>query len=128
MPERHDGSWSGGGPNDPIEMVTKVWEDLRRQYGGRRPGRFSPWLIVAIALALYALSGIYIVAPDERGVVLRFGRVVREADPGPGYHLPWPIEQVLKPIGHADPQGGVRLPHGRMSGRRPAIATRTSRR
>lgn len=97
MPERHDGSWSGGGPNDPIEMVTKVLEDLRRQYGGRRPGRFSPWLIVAIALVLYALSGIFIVAPDERGVVLRFGRVVREADPGPGYHLPWPVEEVLKP-------------------------------
>ena len=46
---------------------------------------------------LYVLSGIFIVAPDERGVVLRFGRVVREADPGPGYHLPWPIEEVLKP-------------------------------
>jgi regulator of protease activity HflC (stomatin/prohibitin superfamily) len=29
--------------------------------------------------------------------VLRFGRVVREADPGPGYHLPWPFEQVVKP-------------------------------
>jgi membrane protease subunit HflK len=97
MPERHQGPWSGGGPEDPIEMITKVWEDLRRRFGGGRQGRFSPWLIVAIALALYALSGIFIVAPDERGVVLRFGRVVREADPGPGYHLPWPVEQVLKP-------------------------------
>src|SRR6185369_2120545 len=58
---------------------------------------FSPWLIVLIALGLYGLSGIYIVAPDERGIVLRFGRVVREADPGPGYHLPWPFEQVMKP-------------------------------
>ena len=29
--------------------------------------------------------------------MLRFGRVVREADPGPGYHLPWPFEQVIKP-------------------------------
>ncbi|MFQ5668719.1 MAG: FtsH protease activity modulator HflK, partial [Candidatus Binatia bacterium] len=33
----------------------------------------------------------------ERGIVLRFGRVVREAGPGPGYHLPWPVETVLKP-------------------------------
>jgi membrane protease subunit HflK len=97
MPERHDGPWSGGGPTDPIEVVTKVWEDLRRQFGGGRQSRFSPWLIVTIALTLYALSGIFIIAPDERGVVLRFGRVVREADPGPGYHLPWPVEQVLKP-------------------------------
>jgi len=46
---------------------------------------------------VYAATGIYIVAPDERGIVLRFGRVVREADPGPGYHLPWPIEEVIKP-------------------------------
>jgi len=97
MPERPGGSWPGGGPEDPLEVVSKVWEDLRRRFGGTRRGRFSPWLIVAIALPLYALSGIFIVAPDERGVVLRFGRVVREADPGPGYHLPWPVEQVLKP-------------------------------
>ena len=48
-------------------------------------------------LLVYALSGVYIVAPDERGIVLRFGRVVREADPGPGYHLPWPVERVIKP-------------------------------
>ena len=97
MPERPGGSWPGGGPEDPLEVVSKAWEDLRRRFGGTRRGRFSPWLIVAIALPLYALSGIFIVAPDERGVVLRFGRVVREADPGPGYHLPWPVEQVLKP-------------------------------
>src|SRR5262249_33496206 len=34
---------------------------------------------------------------DQRGVVLRFGKVVRETDPGPHYHLPWPIERVLRP-------------------------------
>ncbi|MBI4514220.1 MAG: FtsH protease activity modulator HflK [Deltaproteobacteria bacterium] len=97
MAQRHDGSWSGGGPDDPLEMVTQAWEDFRRRFAGGGRGRFNPWLIVAIALLLYALSGVFIVAPDERGVVLRFGRVVREADPGPGYHLPWPIETVLKP-------------------------------
>src|SRR5262249_56459461 len=43
------------------------------------------------------LSGIYIVAPDQRGVVLRFGRMVGDTDPGPHYHLPWPIEQVMRP-------------------------------
>jgi membrane protease subunit HflK len=57
----------------------------------------SPWLLLGLALVAWLLSGIYIVAPDQRGVVLRFGRVVRETDPGPHYRLPWPIERVLRP-------------------------------
>jgi len=55
------------------------------------------WLVVPIVLLLYAGSGIYIVAPDQRGVVLRFGRIVREAEPGPHYRLPWPFEEVFRP-------------------------------
>jgi len=77
--------------------LQKLFERLRGAFGSHGPARFSPWLIVAIVLLVYGLTGIYIVAPDERGIVLRFGRVVREADPGPGYHLPWPFEQVIKP-------------------------------
>jgi modulator of FtsH protease HflK len=98
MPERLP-RWPNGNPNDPVEMIDKVWDELRSRFGGggKGPGRFSPWWLVVIALLLYALTGIYIVAPDERAVVLRFGRVVREAEPGPGYHLPWPIEEVFKP-------------------------------
>jgi membrane protease subunit HflK len=65
---------------------------------GATPRRsLSPWPFVVIGLVLYLGSGFYIVAPDQRGVVLRFGQVVREAGPGPGYHLPWPFEEVLKP-------------------------------
>ena len=26
-----------------------------------------------------------------------FGEAVREVGPGPGWHMPWPVEQVLKP-------------------------------
>jgi len=76
-----------------------MWNQLRRRYEGG-DGTFqlpSPWPILAIGLVVYALTGIYIVAPDERAVVLRFGAVVREQGPGPGYHIPWPIEEVYKP-------------------------------
>jgi membrane protease subunit HflK len=52
---------------------------------------------VAAVLLLYAATGIYVVAPDQRGIVLRFGRAVREAEPGPHYRLPWPFETVLRP-------------------------------
>lgn len=58
--------------------------------------RVSPWAILPILLALYLLTGIYIVAPDERAVVLRFGKAVRETGPGPSYRVPWPVEDVIK--------------------------------
>jgi membrane protease subunit HflK len=57
--------------------------------------KFRWWLLVVVAV--WILSGIYIVQPDESGVVLRFGRYVRTEAPGPHIHLPYPIEQVFKP-------------------------------
>ena len=79
-----------------VEILRYAQDDRHRTAFGRRaakrgPSRVSPWLIVVVILVVYAGTGIYIVAPDERGIVLRFGQVVREADPGPGYHLPWPF-------------------------------------
>ncbi len=53
-------------------------------------------LIIPAVVLLWALSGIYIVRPDEQGVVRRFGRAVRVTEPGPHYHLPRPIEKVNK--------------------------------
>lgn len=84
-------------PEDPLKEIQKIFDQVRARFAARGPSRVNPWLIMVIVLLLYAFSGVYIVAPDERGIVLRFGRVVREADPGPGYHLPWPFEQVIKP-------------------------------
>ncbi len=82
---------------DPIADILDLLEKLRARFrrGGR--ARVNPWLIVAIGLLVWAGTGIYIVAPDQRGVVLRFGKIVREADSGPHYHLPWPLEEVLRP-------------------------------
>lgn len=61
--------------------------------------QWLPWLkwAVPFLLILWILSGIYIVGPDEQGVVRRFGKVVRITEPGPHYHLPSPIEKVDKP-------------------------------
>jgi membrane protease subunit HflK len=58
-----------------------------------------PWLklLAPLVLLLWLLSGIYIVRPDEQGVVRRFGKVVRTTEPGPHYRLPSPIEKVDKP-------------------------------
>ncbi|MBI3782047.1 MAG: FtsH protease activity modulator HflK [Deltaproteobacteria bacterium] len=83
--------------DDPFAEIQMVFDKVRGAFTSHKPPRVSPWLVVVVLLLVYALTGIFIVAPDERGIVLRFGRVVREADPGPGYHLPWPFEEVIKP-------------------------------
>lgn len=54
-------------------------------------------IIVAAAILVWLLTGIYIVNPDEQGVVLRFGKYDRTVDPGPHYALPAPFEDVYKP-------------------------------
>jgi membrane protease subunit HflK len=85
---------------DPLADIRKLWEDIKSRLPDGdvpRPRAPHPFWFVTLALVLWAASGIYIVAPDQRGVVLRFGRVVGETGPGPHYHLPWPIEQVLRP-------------------------------
>lgn len=52
---------------------------------------------VLIFIIVWALTGVYVVGPDENGVVRRFGEMVRVASPGLNYHLPWPVEKVDLP-------------------------------
>ena len=80
-----------------MERVTQ-WVDYYKP-GFRFPRQSLLWLKLAvpILLALWFLSGIFIVRPDEQGVVRRFGKVARVTEPGPHYRLPSPIERVDKP-------------------------------
>ncbi|NBC96310.1 MAG: FtsH protease activity modulator HflK [Deinococcus-Thermus bacterium] len=48
-------------------------------------------------LLVWLATGFFRVDPEQRGVVLRFGEYVRTVGPGLHYHLPSPIESVLKP-------------------------------
>ncbi|MCW5891058.1 MAG: FtsH protease activity modulator HflK [bacterium] len=113
MPDRFPGEWPPRRPppgGDPFAELRDLWTQIRARIpggGGGGGGRggvvpsfgfgVNPFLVLALVVAAWLLTGIYIVRPDERGVVLRFGQVVRETEPGPHYHLPWPIEQVLRP-------------------------------
>src|SRR4051812_3680498 len=96
----------GGGPRRPTgpqggpdldQLLNQLRERGNQWFGG--PGGVKPAAIAAVAgvaALLWALSGVYIVQPDEEGVVTTFGAFSRRATPGLRYHLPSPIEQVEK--------------------------------
>ena len=47
-------------------------------------------------MIVWLLTGIYIVDPAERGVVLRFGAFQESTTQGPHWHIPYPVESVYK--------------------------------
>jgi membrane protease subunit HflK len=90
---------SGGGgsrPPDLEEILRRSQDRLRGLLPGNLGSRGIA-LIVLAAVVLWGLSGFFRVEPDELGVVLRFGKFVREVQPGLNYHLPYPIETALTP-------------------------------
>ena len=53
-------------------------------------------LAVFAVLFFWLLSGIYIVKQEESAIVMRFGKYSRTANAGLHYHLPTPIETIVK--------------------------------
>jgi membrane protease subunit HflK len=88
---------SGPRPPDLEEMLRRGQDRLRRFLPGGSMGSRGFVLLALAAIVLWGLSGFFKVEPDELGVVLRFGKVVREVQPGLNYHLPFPIETALTP-------------------------------
>ena len=90
--------WGSGprGPPDFEEFLRRGQDRLRGLMPGILGGRGFVLLALA-AVVLWAFSGFFRVEPDEVGVVLRFGKFVREVQPGLNYHLPYPIETALTP-------------------------------
>lgn len=53
--------------------------------------------ILGVVVVIWLLSGLYIVGPDEVGVVRTFGKYTRQAQPGLNYHFPYPLERAQTP-------------------------------
>lgn len=83
----------GFDPNKPIDIDALKFQlhQFKKKFAPKAK------LVIGLIVALWLLSGIYIVQPDEVGVVKRFGAVSRTTQPGPHYRLPFPIETVLRP-------------------------------
>lgn len=52
--------------------------------------------VVLVAIALWLGSGFFQVGAAERGVLMRFGKLVEVRGEGWGWHFPWPIETLKK--------------------------------
>ena len=91
------GPQPSGSPPDLEELLRRSQDKLRTVLPGGNLGGKGIALIVVAAIAIWGFSGFFRVQPDELGVVLRFGKYVRDARPGLNYHLPYPVESVLTP-------------------------------
>ncbi|WP_295438604.1 FtsH protease activity modulator HflK [uncultured Thiodictyon sp.] len=108
---------SGGdqGPPDLDEVVRKLQEKLGGLFGGNKSGgnggsgggggfnlpggalaARTVAIIVGVLVLAWLATGLYIVAPAERGVVMRFGKYLDTTDPGPHWLIPYPFETVEK--------------------------------
>ncbi|NBC14978.1 MAG: FtsH protease activity modulator HflK [Gammaproteobacteria bacterium] len=100
--------WGGGpnnsGPPDLDEIVRKLQERVSGFLGGGKGGggggggpdisKRTIGIIAAVLLIIWLFTGIYIVDPAERGVVMRFGAYAKTTEPGPHWHIPYPVETV----------------------------------
>ena len=105
----NDPQW-GKRPNQGPPDLDEIWRDFNRKLNGlfgRRGGGSGgddpqgpdakmvgggAGLLLGLIVAVWLASGFYIVYEGQRGLVLRFGKYVETTQPGPRWHLPYPLE------------------------------------
>lgn len=109
----NDPQWGKrSGPSSGPPDLDEIWRNVNRRMNdlfGRKGepqeggdgGRPNAWLplggagmLVALILVIWLASGFYIVDEGRRGVVTRFGKYTETTQPGPRWHLPFPVETV----------------------------------
>ena len=82
----------GNGPQPPD--IDEILNNLQNKFKIGLPKKGGWIFIIVLALALWFATGIFIVDPEEQGVIKRFGAITDVVGPGPHYHMPLPIETV----------------------------------
>lgn len=110
-PSAGEGPWGDGpkrrrrGEQPAPSNVSSLDEWLTRSRqrlggGGGFPGQPSPslikWVLIAFAGLWIIGTSMHSIAPEEKGVVTRFGRYSHTLDSGIGWTLPAPIDRVQK--------------------------------
>jgi membrane protease subunit HflK len=93
------GPQQGGGaqPPDLEDLLRRSQDKLKTVLpGGSFGGKVGVVVALVVALFLWGISGFFVVQPGELGVVMRFGKYVRDAPAGWGYTWPYPVGAVQK--------------------------------
>jgi membrane protease subunit HflK len=91
--------WQGPPSRGPagIRDFEEVFQRFREQFRFRFKKGAPLWLLLLLAILVAgAYASFYTVAPEETGVVQRFGRYVRTSGPGLHFKLPFGVEAVQK--------------------------------
>ncbi len=105
--DRKKNPWQSNGDQGPPDLDAVV-RDLQRKLGGifgggrRRStdqsegggGGAAMVIFAVVVILLWAASGFYKVDEQERGVVLRFGKLHTLALPGLRWRIPFPVDKV----------------------------------
>ena len=92
-----------GGSN--ISSLDELIARSKQRFGGGGGGSSLPtgpsssmikWAALGVVLLWLVFTTMHRIAPEERGVVTRFGRYSSTLGPGVGFTLPWPVDRVQK--------------------------------
>ena len=110
MSQKQNGAsmaWNDDNNQTPPEL-DEVIKDFKNKFnstfgggssgktGASKAAKGSFKYIFILAFIVWMATGIYIIDPAERGVVLRFGAFQTSTTQGPHWHIPYPVESVYK--------------------------------
>ena len=103
------GNRGNQGPPDLDEVFKNIQKKFGSLFGGKggrssgsgsgigmAGGGFGIAVVIAILLIFWIATGFYKIEAAERGVILQFGKHVETTQSGLHWHLPMPIEKVIK--------------------------------
>lgn len=94
---RTAGRGPGSNGDDPLRAARERFKKKMRGGGSAPASGTTIAFGIVLLFAIWLGTGFYRVEPEENAVILTFGKLTStRSEPGLGYHLPYPIQEVIK--------------------------------